>query len=207
MLAFIKSYSGIIITAVICLALGSFIWLWIDNSKLKAENARNNENWRQEVLEDSLHYKQLQLTQGQINDYLKTDNKTLLKYLQDANIKTNRIESIISQLLTYRDTTTQKTDFSALVAAINKREGMVIPFVDSTKCLVVRGNLKYKNDSLTLNVTSRDFKNKTDVVAYWQRREWKLLFWKTRFLGKKEFTAKTFSECGEIGTVKIEKAN
>ncbi|MNL86767.1 hypothetical protein D3C87_2156190 [compost metagenome] len=54
-------------------------------------------------------------------------------------------------------------------------------------------------------VDDRQFHNKSDAVAYWERREWNFLGFKTRFLGKKQFTAKVFDECGESRTMKIEK--
>ena len=44
-----------------------------------------------------------------------------------------------------------------------------------------------------------------DAVAFWERRQWNFLGIKTRFLGKKEMTAKIFDDCGNSTVVQIKK--
>lgn len=203
----IQKYSSIIKTVFICAIIAAGIWFFISYKNLKEDKARNEENWKQERREDLVKFKSLELTTSQIQDYINDERKDLIEVLKMEKIKTNRIQSLLTQVLRYKDTTTTQQDFTSIIDAINKKENKKIPFVDSLRCYKIQGDLIYDDGKLTLDITNREFKNKTDVVAYWQRREWKFLFWKTRFLGKKEFTAKSFSECGDINTVKIEKAD
>ena len=71
--------------------------------------------------------------------------------------------------------------------------------------MTIEGDVKYNDNQLTVHVTNRDFKNKSDGVVYWQRRQWKLFWFNTRILGKKEFTSKQFDQCGKTQIIKIEK--
>ena len=56
-----------------------------------------------------------------------------------------------------------------------------------------------------ITIKDRQFKNKMDAVAFWERRQWNFLGIKTRFLGKKEMTAKIFDDCGNSTVVQIKK--
>jgi len=96
-------------------------------------------------------------------------------------------------------------DVSDILKSIVNKVPSKTPFIDTTKCQKNVGYVEYKNDSLKVVFTEKTFNNKTDAVAYWQRRQWSFLGIKTRFLGKKEFTAKNYSECGETTVMKIEK--
>jgi len=107
--------------------------------------------------------------------------------LEKDGIKVNRIKEIVSTKYNYKDTLIRK-----YVSG---------PFIDSTKCLTIKGFV----DSSGVTITNRQFNNKTDAVAYWERNQWKFLGIKTRFLGKKQMTAKVYDECGETKTIKIEK--
>lgn len=181
------------------------VWFYKDYEFQKSENIRQSENASQLRKIDSLKYASQTLTTAEITDYLNYDNKDLLNKLKADKIKLNRIESIVSQTLKYRDTTKKELDVSKIVDAIKSNIPATTPFVDSTKCQTNKGYVEFKNDSLKIVFTEKTFNNKTDAVAYWQRREWKLFGIKTRFLGKKEFTAVNYSNCGEVQTMKIEK--
>jgi len=205
MLESLKPYSGILkVIGYIAIALFILFGIfYIQDLKHEKEIALINK--QMERVEETAKFKQQIEDLDGINNYLQRDNKTLLDQLKKDNIKTNRIESIISQVLKYRDTVSRKTDFTPLLSYIKQNKVYSMPFVDSTKCLKIKGFIEYKNDSLKLNITSRDISNKNDIVAYWERKEWRFLFFKTRFLGKKEFTAKNYNECGEAKVVRIER--
>jgi hypothetical protein len=206
MIGTIKTYWSTIKIIGLCALVFSYYILYTKWQNAEEDNERNEENMRMEMNEKETGYKKLVLDKNQMIEYLNSDRSDLANTLKQNNIKVNRIESLLSQVLTYRDTSDKETDLTPLIEAINKRETLEIPFSDTSKCLTVEGNVKYENNKLKINITNREFNNKTDVVAYWKRKEWKFLFWKTRFLGKKEITAKSFSECGEVGTVRVEKA-
>lgn len=153
---------------------------------------------------DSLRVKTLIFTDKQMMAALKQndDYKALLK---ENNIKLDRVTSIMNHLLKYRDTTIVNTDLSAVLSAVNAKQNIVFPIKDSTSCLVIKGNINYQNGVLGLNITDRIFTGNTTAIGYWERREWKFLGIKTRFLGKKQGTVKLTDKCGESQIINIEE--
>lgn len=201
----LTKYSGIIkvVSYVLLAALILGLVYWVIDLKHDSEIAELNK--QMERAEQTAKFREQIEDKDGIEHYLREDNKSLANRLEMEQIKLKQINSIISQVLKYRDTASRSTDLSPLIDAITKNVPAQKPWIDSTACLVVKGNVNYENGKLSVNVTERDFNNKSDVVGYWERREWKFLFWKTRFLGKKEVTAKSFSDCGDVRTVRIEK--
>jgi len=189
----------------IVLLIIAVVWFYKDYQHQKAENIRQTENASQLRKADSLRFTSQVLTSQEIQDYLKYSNPDLEKKLLADNIKLGRIESIVSQTLKYRDTSKVVLDVSGILESINKKIPAKTPFIDTTKCQTNKGYVEYVNDSLKVIFTEKTFNNKTDAVAYWERRQWNFLGFKTRFLGKKQFTAVNYSECGESKTMKIEK--
>lgn len=191
--------------ALLLLLIVGVIWLYKDWQFQKAENIRQTENLRQLHMADSLKYSQQILTEREFRQYLEYDRKDLIKKLDEANIRQNRIQSLLTNTYRYKNDSVKQYDVTGLIAAINEKKEFTVPFSDADKCLTIKGNVTFKNDSLKVNITNREFNNKTDNVVYWERRQWKFLGIKTRFLGKKQFTAKNFDQCGESNIVKIEK--
>jgi hypothetical protein len=189
----------------IVLLIAAAIWIYKDWRFQIAENIRQTENNSQQRKYDSLRFTSQSLTKDEIKEYLQYQNPDLQKKLENSNIKLNRIESIVSNIYKFKDTAKQETDVTGLVAAIKNSIPKSQSWTDSTKCLTTKGTVSFDGQKLKVIVSDREFKNKSDGVAYWQRKEWKLLGIKTRFLGKKEFTAKQFDECGESKIMKIEK--
>ena len=165
------------------------VWIYKDYEFQKAENDRLSENAEQLRKADSLRFSTQILNANELKQYFQYENADLKNKLLNAGIKTDRIKEIVTVKYNYKDTLIKKYP--------------VGPFVDSSKCLVIRGYV----DSSGVVIKDRQFKNKMDAVAYWQRRQWSFLGIKTRLLGKKEMTAKVFDECGESKVIKIEKAN
>lgn len=194
----IKLIGVIVVTAFI-------VWLWQDRKFQKTEKERQTENASGLRKADSLHYTGQILTQRELNDYLLYQNSDLRNKLDKSGIKTNRVESIVSNNYYYKDTTSQFSDVSPLVKSILEGRPDEQKFQDTTKCLKINGGVVFDGKTLKVKVDDREFKNKSDAVAYWERRQWKFLFIKSRLFGKKEFTAKTFDECGESRIMKIEK--
>lgn len=192
-------------TILIVIAIGIGIWFYKDYQYQKQENLRQTENASQLRKADSLRFTSQTLTKEEIKDYLNFDNKDLGTKLTADKINYNRIESIISQTLKYRDTSKKEYDVTKIVDAIKKGIPTQTPFLDTTKCQTNKGYIEFKNDSLRLVFTEKTFQNKSDAVAYWERRQWSFLGIKTRFLGKKQFTAKTYDQCGKSVIMKIEK--
>ena len=192
-------------TILIVLGIAAAIWFFKDWQHQKAENIRQTENNRQLRHKDSLNYSQQLLNKSEIIDYLEYDKSELKDNLNRANIKLNRIERIITQKLEYRDTI--KTDYKieGIIAAIKDNRRLEVPVLDSTKCMVIRGSILYDGKELSLNIKERNFKNVSDVVTYWERRQWKILGIKTRLFGKKQVTVKIFNSCGKTETKVVER--
>jgi len=192
-------------TILIGIAIIAAVWFYKDYSFQKSENERQSENANQQRKKDSLHFASQLLSKDELKDYLQYENSDLKKKLVNAGIKESRIQSIISQTLKYRDTTKRETDVSGLVDAIKNSIPKSQSWSDTTKCMTVNGIASFDGQKLKVVVTDRQFNNKSDAVAYWERREWSFLGIKTRFLGRKQFTSKVFDECGESRIMKIER--
>lgn len=192
-------------TVAILLLIGAAIWFYKDYEYQKAENKRQSENIASIRRSDSLRFASQTYTKKELDEYLEFTRKDLQKFLTENRIRTNRIEQIITQKLEYLDNETRSTDLQPILEAIQAKRDIAIPIKDSTKCLVVEGWVKFENDSLKLDLDSRKFKNKSDVVSYWERNEWKFLGIKTRLFGRKTATVIIKDECGRSETFVIDK--
>jgi hypothetical protein len=153
---------------------------------------------------DSLKVAYIVNTDRQLLNYIKS-NKELSEALKLQGIKLNRVTSIMNHVLKYRDTTIVETDLSEVLLAINNKTPISKPFIDSTKCLVNKGLIKYENNALSLVFTERVFQGETTATGYWERNLWTIpvLKIKTRFLGKKQATAFVIDKCGESKIINI----
>ena len=197
----IQNVKTILITVIIVIA----VWFFKDWQFQKSENIRLQENATQLRKSDSLRFSTQNLTTDEIKEYLQYQNSELKNKLAKEAVKINRIESIISNNYKYRDTVKKETDITKLVESIKNSIPKSQNFIDTTKCMTIKGIVSFDGEKLKVIVNDREFKNKSDAVAYWERKEWNLLGFKTRFLGKKQFTSKVFDECGESKILKIEK--
>lgn len=198
-------YIQIIRTILIVVGIALAIWFFKDWQYQKEENSRQTENANQLRKSDSLKLTTQILNAQEMKDYLEYQNKDLQSKLKQSGIKESRLESITTNNYYHKDTTRQSTDVSKLINSIRSGTADEQSFIDTTKCQTIKGKITYSGKDLKVEINSREFKNKTDAVVYWQRRQWNFLGIKTRFLGKKEFTSKVFDNCGESKIVKIEK--
>lgn len=204
MITFATILNNIKLIAVIALVVAA-VWFYKDYEHQKSENVRQSENASQLRKADSLKFAKQILSQEEIKEYLLYQNSDLKNKLDASGIKVKQIENIISKAYKYKDTSRKETDLSGLVESIKNSVPKEQTWIDTTKCMVITGKVVYDGKKLSNIIESREFKNKSDDVAYWERREWKLLWFKTRFLGKKVITSKSFNECGESQTIVVEK--
>lgn len=201
----IAPYLQTIRTILIVVGIALAIWFFKDYQYQKEENNRQTENVNQLRKQDSTNFANQVLTAAEIKDYLEYQNKDLQSRLRQSGIKESRLESITTNNYYHKDTTRQSTDVSKLINSIRSGTADEQSFTDTTKCQTIKGKITYSGKDLKVEINSREFKNKTDAVAYWERRQWNLFGIKTRFLGKKQFTSKVFDDCGESKIMKIEK--
>lgn len=197
-------WKNVKLIGVIALAV-AVVWFYKDYQFQKREKEVQTENARQLRKAEVSGLTTQLLSEKEMNDYLKYQNSDLKKKLDNTGIKSSRIESIVSNSYKYRDTSKRETDVSGLVEAIKNSIPKQQRWSDSTKCLINTGLVLFDGQKLKVIVDDRQFKNKSDAVAYWERRQWKFLGIKTRLFGKKEFTSINFDECGESRVMKIEK--
>lgn len=172
------------------------------------ENERQSNNISQLRKLDSFRFASQVYTKQELDQYLEYNRKDLQDYLKQNDIKLNRIEKIITQQIQYQDTINRVADLKPILDAIKKNTNKRVPVVDSTKCLIVKGFVVYENDTLSLNITDRKFKNITDVVSYWEREKYSFLgLWRWRLFGRKIATVITKDDCGKSQTITIDKRN
>ncbi|MBE8727992.1 hypothetical protein [Flavobacterium hungaricum] len=181
------------------------VWFFKDYQHQKEENIRQSENISQLRKSDSLRFTSQVLTPDEIKEYLQYGNSDLKNKLEASGVKLNRIESIVSNAFKFRDTTKKETDVTGLVDAIKNSIPKQQTWSDSVNCLITSGVVSFDGQKIKVVVQDRQFENKSDAVAYWERHQWKFLGIKTRLFGKKVFTVKTFDQCGESQIMKIEK--
>lgn len=192
-------------TYLIVIGIGVAIWFYKDYQFQKQENKRQSENIEQIRKFDSLKFASQTYTKKELKEYLEYNRKDLQDFLEDNRVRTNRIERIITQSLRYNDNTVTTTDLNKVLEAINQKREIKVPVIDSTDCLIIKGFVAFDNDTLSLNITDRKFKNKSDVVSYWERNQWSFLGIKTRLFGKKKATVIIKDDCGNTETFVIDK--
>lgn len=189
----------------IVIAIIAAVWFFKDYQFQKAENIRQTDNNEQLRKMDSLNYAKQVLTKREFDEYLEYNRQDLQEFLKTERIRANRIEQIITQSLKYRDTASKKVDLNPILEAIKEKRSIKVPVIDSTKCMIIKGYVAFENDTLTLDITDRQFKNRSDVISYWERNQWRFLGIRTRLFGKKKATVIIKDDCGNTETFEIEK--
>ena len=192
-------------TYLIVVGIVAAIWIYKDWKYQIAENKRQSENISQIRKQDSLRFASQTYSKKEIKEYLDYNRADLKDFLKEEGVRLGRIEKIITQSLKYRDTSTRSTNLQPVLDAIRKNQNFKVPVIDSTACLVISGYVAFENDTLSLDITDRKFTNKTDVVSYWERNQWKFLGIKTRLFGRKEATVVIKDACGQSQTFTIDK--
>lgn len=182
------------------LALIISVWYYKDAEKAKEDLKIQESNASMIRKFDSLRFASVTYNKEELNEYLEYQRKDLQQFLKDNKINTRNIEQIITQKLEYLDNIERKTDLQPILDAIKQREDVKVPIVDSTSCLIVKGFVVFKNDTLSLDITERKFKNRSDVVSFWERNQWSFLGIKTRLFGKKQGTVIIKDDCGNTET-------
>jgi len=192
-------------TYLIVIGIITAVWFYKDYKFQKSENTRQTENNAQLRKSDSLKYASQIYNKKEMQEYLDYNRKDLTNFLKEHKIATKKLQRIITQELKYRDTTTATVNLQPILDAIKAKQNIKVPVIDSTACMIIKGFVVFENDTLSLNITDRQFKNTSDVISYWERNQWKLLgLIKTRLFGRKETTIIIKDDCGRTQTFVIE---
>jgi hypothetical protein len=181
------------------------IWFFKDYQYQKAENIRQTENLASIRKQDSLNFASQTYNKKELEEYLEYNRRDLRDFLEQHNIRTRRIENIITQRLQYRDRDTTSVNLQPILNAIKEKRDLRVPVIDSTACMIIKGWVVFEGDSLSLDITDKQFRNTSDVISYWERNQWRFLGIKTRIFGKKTATVIIKDECGETKTFVVNK--
>lgn len=194
-------------TYVVVIGIIAAVWFYKDYKHQKAENKRQSDNIEQIRKFDSLKYASQTYTKKELDEYLEYSRKDLQQFLKENKVSTRRIERIITQQLKFKDTTTRTVNLQPILDAIAEKKNLRLPVIDSTDCMIIKGYVAFENDTLDLKITDREFKNRSDVVTYWERNKWSFLGIKTRVFGRKKATVIIKDDCGNTETFVIDKKN
>lgn len=155
---------------------------------------------------DSLKFAHdLKYTKEELKDYLEKDNPKLDSFLKQQDIKVRNIQRIVANSYKYRDDRDFNVDLNPVLEAIRQNKVIKVPIIDSTKCLVIKGEVIFANDTLDLNIKERRFQNNSDAVAFLERNQWSFLgLWKWRLFGKKQIEVIIRDDCGNTTTKVID---
>lgn len=193
---------------VILIAIAMYgMHLYKENNRLKIDNNRISENYKQQSRLDSLNYAQKILDKKEIEDYLNFQNTELKSQLRSQGIKLRRIEKLIVQKHVFKDTIKKVKSISPIIASIQENKPDSISFKESGKCFSIGGKVVYDGkDSLGVHITNREYKNNYSYTGTWERKPHRWLFGiKTRLFGKKVSKVTINSDCGETETLIIDK--
>lgn len=195
------SLTHFLVIAIILLV--GFTSILIGNLKVqKQEKLRQMDNYTNLRDLDSLKIAHLTFkTTQEIEDYVDS-NRELSKMISEQKLKIRKLQSIIFQKQEYIDNKIRTTDISGILEDVKNNIPSKAIWKDSTECLVIGGNVTYKNDTLSVNVTERKFDNTILISQSWRRSTRNL--W-TRVFGRKIGTIKATSKCGDTKTVVIDK--
>lgn len=193
MLSKIKTY-GIILLS---MALVSMYLLLVYQTN---EKNRINDNYQSYVQEHSTNTLELSLTRKELKEYLEKNREELLDSFKKLNIKPKQIERIITNTISYRDTTGTEINLDSILNSIKQNKPVTLPFNEGNECMKISGFVSYKNDSLSLKITEKTYNDTIDIVRHWKRK--KILFFR---IGKKEYKDTILNKCGEIHTSIIER--
>ena len=192
----------LLLTAILIMAA---IWLYKDYQHQKQEVQRLQQNNVALLKKDSLRFAEQTYTKAELKQYLEYNRQDLEQYLKEQKIALRNVQKIITHQLNFRDTTLVVTDLQPILNAINNKTPLTVPVTDISECLTIKGNIQYTNDSLSLQITDREFNNTSDIIQHTQRHQWKFLFIKSRFLGKRYTEVTIKDKCGTSQTFIINK--
>lgn len=190
---------------IITVLAGALVYIWVDNKRTKEENVRLETNASSERKYDSIGFAEIQLTKKELKQELQFNRQDLLQMMDSVNIEVRRLRQVVTTKNVYVDTVKRTYIMNELVKAITEKRPLAqpVPFVESTPCLIIAGNLHFDGQDIKLNITNREYANITDVLAVAERVG--LRFWK--WFRKRKVTVTVLNSCGETHTriIKLKK--
>jgi sulfur carrier protein ThiS len=158
--------------------------------KEKAERIRQENNVAELLKKDKANIA-LNLTQSEYISSLSSENESLLKQLQ---IKPKTVVKFVEREVIIKDTIVKEVP--VYKTAYNQWH-----ISDKDKCWRWEADAYLWNDSLKIDRTLFDYRNKTSDVFY-KKRVFKL--WFIEIYSGKKIIQQTSSECGEVNTKTVQ---
>lgn len=176
--------------------------LWKSKERYKADSIRVSHNFDELRDLDSLKVASITLkTNRELKSFVDS-NKELRKIVKSKNIKIKNLENVILQKQTYVDTTVRTKYIEKIVYGVRNDVKTVVEWEDSSECLLIKGNVVYEADSLSVNIYEREYTNNMSIIGVLERPQRNIL---TRWFGKKTAKVTVTSSCGDTETVIIDK--
>ncbi|WP_291866673.1 hypothetical protein [Maribacter sp.] len=147
----------------------------------------------------------LRIGQKEFLTQIDTRFAYLHQVLDSASIKQKNIEKIVIQKIYYKDSTHNKISLETVLKGIENSVAITQDFTDKSNCLTINGQVSYNGKDLSVNILEREFNSETQTVSHVKRKQWKWLFLKSRFLGRRQIKVTTFNACGKTKTLILEK--
>lgn len=203
------------------LVLGAIIIVLIILLGFTYEQMRTNKNqalrWENNYQHSQEEISRVQMTFKEFKEQKTKKEDSLLKAI---DIKPKQVEKIVYIENSYINADTHKVELvlegSAIIdldyipgsenniSEIDKNIKRSSTFLYSIECLSVQGTLRTVDKNAELYITQVNYKNYHSYVAYWKRREWKILGIKTRIFGKKQGELEISSDCGKTKVKEID---
>lgn len=183
------------------LIFGVIIYLFQSRLYFKELAQTEKNNVQNYIKFDSLRNMELKLTRDEMRDYI-TYNKDLMLKLEKLSIKPKQVERIITNIIEYRDTSSNEINLDPILNAIKQNKTLKFPFQDKTECLTISGFVSFDNDTLKTVIDNRQYADTIDIVRSWKRK--KIL---GIGIGKKVFKTDILNNCGTVMVKYVEKKN
>jgi len=172
----------------IVIALGISLGAVINSSIKQKHRANRMTEQYQKSLNDN---KSLELTYKELN----SDQRDRIKELSDSlDIKPKKIKEYVNIYIT-------DTIIDTVFAEVTRVDSNTYAFAKDTACFMVKGLVHITPIAPIIQITELQYSNTIEYIVYLNRREWKFLFVRSKFLGKKYVDIDVIQECG---TAKVE---
>lgn len=156
---------------------------------LKTCRSQYNEKMRYKENFESVTKENPELTLN-YQEFLKNIGEKERIELKKINVKPRLITRITYINITHIDTVSR-------YATVKQVSDSVYQFRDTTSFSLIKGRVII-SDSVKVAIDTVKFKNNLRYIVYKDRRKWKLLFFDTKFLGKRIYKIKITSSNGDV---------
>lgn len=188
----------------------SVIWFYKSWQNRGDEIIRLEANYKNRLAEEKSHFSEYKLKkETELEQYLASTTNQL-KGLQDqldkTNIKLHQITRIVSTNVNVRDTIISVIDVDSLAQKIVLNKDFEVPILDVTDCFKFRAKFVFKDGKSSFEVLERQYNDTINYVSYWERKQWKFLFIRSRLFGKKIAKVEIFNACNntKVKTIVID---